>query len=192
MFGLLRNLRTGVLAGCVCLGLSTVAFAGAAPSSPPVAPSPGRPLDIQRLAGRWYEIARVPNAAENDCPFATTDWAPLPNGKFRVTQTCSKGPDAPPGRVIRATADPLDPGGNTKWRMNYFAGLIRRDYWVLDYAPDGSWIILGMPGKHYVWVLCRSPDTPQALREQFVQKIVALGYEGARLVFPVQVAERGE
>ena len=69
----------------------------------------------------------MPNAAENNCPFATTDWAPLPNGKFRVTQTCSKGPDAPPGRVIRATADPLDRVGNTKWRMNYFAGLIRRE-----------------------------------------------------------------
>ena len=183
--------RTGVLAGCLSLGLAAVAFAG--PASQAVAvQQPSRPVDLQRLAGRWYEIARVPNAAENGCPFATTDWAPLPNGKFRVTQTCSQGPDAPPGRVIHATADPLDPVGNTKWRMNYFGGLIRRDYWVLDYAPDGAWIILGMPGKHYVWVLCRAPNAPQALREQFVQKIVALGYEGARLVFPVQVAERGE
>ena len=181
-----------MLVGCLGFGLASGAVAGPAPAQPQPNIQPSRPVDMQRLAGRWFEIARVPDAAESDCPFATTDWQPLPGGKFRVTQTCSKGPDAPPGRVIHATADPLDPVGNTKWRMNYFGGLIRRDYWVLDYASDGAWIILGMPGKHYVWVLCRAPNTPQALREQFVQKIVALGYEGGRLVFPVQLAERGE
>jgi apolipoprotein D and lipocalin family protein len=179
------------MAGCLGLGVAFVALAAqAAPQ--PVTPEPARPVDMARLAGRWYEVARVPNLAESGCPFAATDWQPLPGGKFRVTQICSKGPDAPPGRVVRATADPLDPAGNTKWRMNYFGGLIRRDYWVLDYAPGGEWIILGMPGKHYVWVLSREAITPQAQREQFIQRIVAMGYDAGRLVFPVQVAERGD
>lgn len=187
MFSVLRFCRTAILACGLGLGLTAAALA-----APPQVPQPSRPVALQQLAGRWYEVARVPNMAENGCPFAVTDWAPLPDGKFRVTQTCSKGPGAPPGRVVRATADPLDPIANTKWRMNYFGGFIRRDYWVLDYAADGDWIILGMPGKHYVWVLCREASTPQAQREAYVQRVVALGYDAGRLVFPVELAERGE
>jgi apolipoprotein D and lipocalin family protein len=184
-------LRAAFMVGGMAMGLAMGQIASARAAQPET-PQPSRPVDMQRLAGRWYEVARVPNLAESSCPFAATHWDPMPGGKFRVTQTCSAGPGAPPGRVIHATADPLDPAGNTKWRMNYFGGLIRRDYWVLDYAPDGAWIILAMPGKHYVWVLCRDPQTPQARREEFIQRIVALGYDAGRLVFPVQLAARGE
>jgi apolipoprotein D and lipocalin family protein len=190
-----------VLAGSNAASLATAATAAAtlalaagavAWADPVDPPAPQKPVDMQRLAGRWYEVARVPNLAESECTFAAADWDPQPNGKFKVTQTCAKTPGGAPGRTIRATADPLDPTGNTKWRMNYFGGLIRRDYWVLDYAPDDSWVILGMPGpKHYVWVLARQPFQPQAQREQFVQKIAALGYDASRLVFPVVVASRG-
>jgi apolipoprotein D and lipocalin family protein len=175
------------------LGLASAAWTTGAWADPPInPPPPKKPVDMQRLAGRWYEVARVPNIAESDCPFASTDWDPQANGKFKVTQICSKTLDGAPGRVIHATADPLDASGNTKWRMNYFGGLIRRDYWVLDYAPDDSWVIMGMPGpKRYVWILARQPVQPQAAREQVVQKIVALGYDASRLVFPVQLASEG-
>ena len=155
-------------------------------------PEPARPVDIQHLAGRWYEVARVPNLAESDCPFATTEWQPKEGGKFLVTQTCRKSESAAPDRTIKATADPLDPAGNTKWRMNYFGGLIRRDYWVIDHAADDSWVILGMPGKRYLWILSRQPDAPQAERQAFLQKVASLGYDASRLIFPVTTfAARG-
>ncbi|HUO22035.1 MAG TPA: lipocalin family protein [Caulobacteraceae bacterium] len=186
-----RELTTVTGAGVAAVALIATS-APAAWADPTDPPNPQKPVDMQRLAGRWYEVARVPNLAESDCPFATTDWDPQPNGKFKVTQVCSKSASGPPGRTIHATADPLDPSSNTKWRMNYFGGLIRRDYWVLDYAPDDSWVILGMPGpKHYVWILARQPVQPQAQREQVVQKIAALGYDASRLVFPVMLASRG-
>jgi apolipoprotein D and lipocalin family protein len=189
-----RVCRASVLAVVLAAGPCAAAVASP-PPSPEGAPQLAQPLprlDYQRLAGRWYEVARVPNKAEDDCPVATTDWQPLPGGKYRVTQTCSKAMDGPPGRVIHATADPLEPATNAKWRMNYFGGLIRRDYWVVDRAPDDQWLILAMPGKRFVWVLARQPFTPQVQREQFVQKIAALGYDASRLVFPVTLAERGD
>ncbi len=168
------------------LALATSAMAAA----PPAPVQPTRALELLHLSGRWYEVARVPNLAEKDCAFATTDWKPVGDGKFKVTQTCAKSPDDH-GRTITATADPLDPTGNAKWRMNYFGGLIRRDYWVMDHADDDSWLILGMPGKHYVWVLSRQPRSPQAEREQFIEKIAALGYDAGKLVFPLTLASRG-
>ncbi|GEM_PF-173146 len=184
MFKLSQPIRIGCVAGAVSLIAAATALAE------PAMPQPAKPVDMQRLAGRWFEVARVPNMAERDCPVAMADWEPQPGGKFKVTQTCMKSVGGPPGRVIHAVADPLDPGANTKWRMNYFGGLIRRDYWVLDFAPDNSWVVLGMSGgKRFVWVLTRQPVVPQAQREQFVQKIAALGYDASRVVFPVVLAE---
>ena len=152
---------------------------------------PSKPMDIQRMSGRWYEVARVPNMAEKDCPFAMTDWDPQPGGKFKVTQSCMKTEGGEVTRTIRSSADPLDPVLNAKWRMNYFGGLIRRDYWILDRAADDQWLIMGMPGKHFVWVFARRPNQAQAERAQVVQKISAMGYDASRLVFPVLLAERG-
>jgi apolipoprotein D and lipocalin family protein len=153
-------------------------------------PQPAKPVEPQLMTGLWYEIARVPNQAENDCAFATMDWQPQSSGKFLVTQTCRPAAGAPSSRVIRATADPLDPGANSKWRMSYFAGLIHRDYWVMDHGADNDWVILGMPGKTYVWVLTRQPTAPGPMRAEFLQRIGALGYDTSRLVFPLTLAGR--
>jgi apolipoprotein D and lipocalin family protein len=148
------------------------------------------PVDTRQLEGRWYEVGRVPNKFESDCEFATSDWQALSGGKFSVVQTCRRGLDGP-GRVIRATAQPVDPGSAAKWRMTYFGGLVHREYWVLDHAPDNSWLILGMPGGHYVWVLARRPEAPPNLREHCMRKIAQAGYDASRLVFPNMAAEGG-
>jgi apolipoprotein D and lipocalin family protein len=171
-------------AACVAgLGLCAPALADT--------PQPAKPVELQRLAGLWYEIARVPNQAEGNCPFATTDWQPQSGGKFLVVQTCRPAEGAPSSRVIRATANPLDPGANAKWRMSYFGGMIHRDYWVMDHGADNDWVILGMPGKNYVWVLSRQPAAPEPMREEFLQRISALGYDASRLVFAPALAGRG-
>src|SRR4051812_15983470 len=149
----------GALAGVLGLGAAAVADT----------PQPAKTVELSRLAGHWYEIARVPNLLENNCAFATSDWQPQAGGKFLVTQTCAAAENAPNKRVIKGTADPLDPAGNTKWRMSYFGGLVHRDYWVIDHATDDDWVILGMPGKKYLWVLSRRPNMPEPVREQMMQ-----------------------
>jgi apolipoprotein D and lipocalin family protein len=100
-----------------------------------------------------------------------------------VLQTCKHDAEGPP-REIRATAQPVDPGSAAKWRMSYFGGLVHREYWVLDHAQDNSWLILGMPGGRYVWVLGRRPEAPAGLREHALRKVAAFGYDASRLVFP--------
>jgi apolipoprotein D and lipocalin family protein len=139
------------------------------------------------LVGRWYEIARVPNLAETSCPFAASDWQPQPNGRFQVTQSCSRTEGGPITRTIKGTAEPLDPASHAKWRMSYFGGLIHREYWFMDHAADDEWLILAMPGKPYVWILSRRPQLPEAARQQALQRIAAMGYDVKRLVLAGRV-----
>ena len=163
-----------------CLAVTAPAWAATLAG----APEPVKTVDIQRLQGRWYEIARIPNRFEKDCGFATTDWVPQSGGRFLVTQTCKKTEVDRDGHVTRATADPLDPAGNAKWRMNYFGGLIRRDYWLVDHAADGSWVLMGMPRRPSLWLFGRQQSLTPVQREQALQRARALGYDPALLVFP--------
>ena len=184
--GLIAAVITAMTIGAFAPTITLAQSAVAATTQPSFIP----PVDTRLLEGRWYEVGRVPNRFESDCELATSDWQALSGGRFSVVQTCKHGLDGP-GRVIRATAQPVDPNSAAKWKMTYFGGLVRREYWVLDHAPDNSWLILGMPGGRYVWVLARRPEAPASLREHCMRKIAAAGYDASRLVFPVLVAQGG-
>ena len=182
--GLLRKLRTGVLAGCVCLGLSTVAAAGAAPSAPPAAASPGRGLDIQHLAGRWYEIARLPNKTQRGCQAGASDWSRAAEG-FSVVQSCHRGAPDGPLAEWKAKARVADPVTNAKFKMSFFGGLLTQEYWVLDRREADGWLILSTHDGHYLWLMSQKPTLPAAVRAQVVTRIRQLGFDPSRLEWPL-------
>ena len=182
---LYRPLSDWPLTAAFALGLVLGRAGPALAADEGPSPQPARPVEMSHLVGRWYEIARVPNLAENNCPFATSDWQPQTGGRFQVTTTCSRAENAPATRIIKGTAEPLDPAGHAKWRMSYFGGLIHREYWFVDHAPDDDWVILAMPGKPYVWILSRQAELPTATRDMVVQRVASLGYDVKRLVFPL-------
>src|SRR6478672_4012036 len=46
-------------------------------------------VDLTRYAGRWYEIARLPNSFQTKCTGETTaDYELLPDGQLRVVNQC--------------------------------------------------------------------------------------------------------
>jgi len=166
--------------GVLALGL--LAFATEA-----AAPSPTKPVDLQRYYGRWYEVARVPNHFEKGkaCSGPTADYRQDPDGGVTVVQTCHVDTPTGPERVYRAAAQILDPGMNAKFRLTFFL-MLSKDYWVLDHAPDYRWAIVGDPSGQYVWLFSRDPVVSQPLRDALVARTRALGYDVRRLEFPLQ------
>src|SRR5690349_11114023 len=62
-------------------------------------------VDLSRYAGKWYEIARLPNRFQRDCDSDTSATYTLrPDGKIGVLNECRKAD----GRMksIRGTAKP--------------------------------------------------------------------------------------
>ena len=115
------------------------------------APQPKKPFDIGRMAGRWYEIARTPNAFNRDCQAGTTDWAPAGTGLFRITATCRKGSINGPAKAISAMVRITDPVTHAKVRMSILGGLVANDYWLIDHADDYGWLIMGTPAGPDGW-----------------------------------------
>ena len=140
---------------------------------------PAKPVDLQRYIGKWYEVARLHNKPEEPCVSAQADYIAQPDGGVRVVQTCFEAGGHL--RYFRATMKILDPGTNAKFRLTFFPFLYK-DYWVLDYAADNSWVVLGEPTGKYLWLFSRTSDL-QAHKAELVARARALGYNTNALIY---------
>lgn len=175
-----RGVRAPVLCRLI-VGLAL--FAATAAQATPLAPEPTKPIDPERYMGRWYEIARVPNALQDRCEGATSDWSKDNNGRYAVVQTCHIGSPTGPTKVWKGSAQLVAP---SKIRIGFFGGFIHQDYWVIDRSDDYSWSIMGTPDPRYVWIMSRRPVLSSQERAALVAHTRALGYGAVQLVFDEQ------
>lgn len=168
---------------CVSLVLVALAAAGAAVAG---APQPAKPVANALYSGRWYEIARTPNARQKNCQGDTSDFSPLGDGAFSVVETCHKGALSGPSRALKTKARILPGSRGAKFTMSFLGGLIHQQYWILDHAADNAWALMATPGGHYIWLLARRPTMEAAAKAGAISRLSALGYNPARLVFPAQ------
>lgn len=138
------------------------------------APAPRKPIQFDRMMGRWYEVARTPNDRQKGCFGAYADWVKK-GDKVTVTNHCRKGSPTGKAEVYRATARLVD-AGKARISMAFFLGAINQEYWILDHADDYSWSIMATPGGNYVWIFSRQKTIPAALKAQLVAKVNAWGY----------------
>lgn len=50
------------------------------------------------------------------------------------------------------------------------------DYWVIDLAPDYSWVLVGAPSRKYLWILARTPTLEAATTTHLKDKSRSLGF----------------
>lgn len=158
-----------------CAGMAGPALAAAAP--------PAKPVSSEFYSGKWYEIARTPNAGQRDCQAATTQFTTTSDSGFRVVQICRKGSASGAAKTFNTTGKIVaGTPRNARFSMSFLGGLKKQEYWVLDRADDQSWAIMATPGGNYVWLLSRDADMPATLKAAALAKVRALGY--AKLEFP--------
>ncbi len=174
--------------------VGVVLGAGLAGSALAAAMPPAKPVSTAFYSGKWYEIARTPNAGQRNCQAASTQFKPPPvrtgvnliadRGAFSVVQICRKGAAGGPVKTFNTTGKIVSGARNAKFSLNFLGGLKKQEYWVLDRADDQSWAIMGTPGGNYVWLLSRQPVMTPATQAAALARIKALGY--AKLEFPQQ------
>jgi apolipoprotein D and lipocalin family protein len=104
--------------------LATVAALTAAQTASAQAmPQPVPHVELTKMMGRWYEVARLPNITQRGCQAGTSDWTRNGEG-FSVVQACHKGAPDGPLSEWKAKARVADPVSNAKFRMSFFGGLI--------------------------------------------------------------------
>ena len=164
-----------VLAATVALSACATLQRG--PVGNAAVPQPSKPVDLNRYAGLWYELARYENGFERDCEGVTARYGLMDDGKVSVVNTCRQGRIDGPGKTSEGRAKVVEDSGNAKLKVSFFGPFYVGDYWVLDRADDYSWSIVGEPSGRYLWLLTRAPVPDAGTRETILRRVRALGYD---------------
>lgn len=145
-------------------------------------------VDLSRYAGRWYEIARLPNRFEEKCAGdVTAEYTPLGDGRIKVVNRCRKKD----GRMTEAegVARPADKSGaNSRLKVRFapaflsFLPFVWGDYQIIALAPDYSHALVGDPSRKYLWLLSRTPRMDEGTYTRLTEKARAEGFDVSRLI----------
>ena len=137
-------------------------------------------VDLQRYAGTWYEIARVPNRFQDQCSRGTTaEYKLREDGRLDVVNRCLDED----GNLDEAKglAKIVDPDSNAKLKVSFVSFLGWRpfwgDYWVIGLDPDYRWAVVGTPDREYGWVLARTPTLDEEALDEVFAILERNGYE---------------
>lgn len=142
-------------------------------------------VDLQRYAGTWYEIARLPFKIQEGCWATTATYTPLPHGDIRVENVCRDQSLTGPERRSVGKAwipNPQEPG---KLKVQFFWPF-SGDYWILKLDEDYRYVLVGTPDRRYLWILSRSPRLDPAAYDGLVQEAGSLGFPVDKLILTPQ------
>jgi len=167
-----------LLGGLAVVALLAGACASLGPRRPPLATVPS--VDLQRYAGKWFEIAAYPHFFQRGCTGSTAEYAALPDGRISVTNRCVKNGESV---TVRGVARVVPGSGNARLKVRIGPAPFAGDYWVIALdSRDYQWAVVGHPSRNYLWILARRPTLDPALYQRLLREIERLGYDPARIV----------
>ena len=159
-----------VLGACAAAGGDTVSELQTVPS-----------VDLSRYLGTWYEIARYPNRFQRDCYRSTATYSLRDDGDIRVVNACRRdGPDGEE-KLVEGRAWVVDKATNAKLRVRFFWPFWG-SYWIIDLGQDYEYVVVGHPGRNYLWVLSRTPTMEDQVFQGIADRLRRNGYDPARLI----------
>lgn len=166
--------------------LLLASLAVASPTSAATLPNePVRTLALDRYAGQWHEIARLPMYFERKClDGVTANYVPNADGTVRVENTCTtaKGQMSIVGvaRIKDGQAGALEVRFAPGWLS--WLPLSWADYWVIEVDPDYQWAVIGSPGQKHLWILARKVGMDRSLFQTLKEHSRLRGYNVDKLI----------
>lgn len=136
-------------------------------------------VDLNKYAGLWYEIAKIPNSFQDQCIKGTTaKYVLKDDGEIAVINSCIDED----GKLDDADgiARVVDKKSNAKLEVSFVSFFGWRpfwgDYWIIGLDEDYQWAIVGTPNRKYGWVLSRSQKLNKETIDTIFQIIKDQGY----------------
>ena len=157
-----------------------VGLAGCAGTPREVDPVTG--FQVDRYAGKWYEIARLDHPFERGLSNVTAHYSLRKDGDIRII---NRGYNESAGRWEEAeghakfTAGP-DVGS---LRVSFF-GPFYGGYNIIDLDRESyRYALVAGNDRDYLWILSRSPELDTDVKARLLEKAESLGFAVDELIF---------
>ncbi len=158
--------------------------------APPTVPV----VDLNRYAGKWFEIARYPNKFQKKCVGNTTATYTLkPDGNVEVFNQCLVKNGTLDGATGEAKA--VEGSSNAKLEVRFAPKSVSflsgnwGDYWIVDLDGDYKYAAASDPKRENLWILSRTPEMNDATYQNILRRLERLGFNPAKLQKTPQNAE---
>lgn len=141
-------------------------------------------VDLNRYVGTWYEIARFPHRFEKDLQCVSATYTLREDGRVTVL---NKGRSIKDNslRTAEGVAWTPDPKTSAKLKVQFFWPF-SGNYWILDLDNEYQQVLIGEPGREYLWILARSKTLDEEVYLRLVQKASSMGFDTSKLEFVSQ------
>lgn len=144
-------------------------------------------VDLKRYAGKWYEVARLPNSFQKKCVGnVTAEYRLLDDGKIEVTNSCREADGKM--SVARGKARIKNEKTNAKLEVRFapaflsFLPLVWGDYWILELGENYDYAVVGDPSRKYFWVLSRAPEIEETRLQEILRRANEKGFETSKII----------
>ncbi|MEH6566289.1 MAG: lipocalin family protein [Halopseudomonas sp.] len=156
--------------------------------------TPVQPFEAERYLGTWYEVARLDHSFERGLSGVTANYSLRDDGGIKVI---NRGCNAEKGEWEEAEGKAyFAETPNQGFLKVSFFGPFYGTYAVfgLD-QQDYQYSFVSGPNTDYLWLLSRSPQPDQAVKDEFVRRAEALGFPTSELIWvthPANACGSGE
>jgi apolipoprotein D and lipocalin family protein len=146
-----------------------------APKDLPTVPE----VDINKYAGKWFEIASFPSTFQKHCKCTFAEYTITDKGYLKVYNQCI---DKRNGKIIDITgkAFPVEGSNNSKLKVQFFA-LFKAPYYIIDLDENYDYALVGSPDRDYLWILCRTTSMSDETYQKLCNKAQSLGFDVSKL-----------
>jgi apolipoprotein D and lipocalin family protein len=143
-------------------------------------------VDLQKYAGKWYEIASYPTCFQKHCTMTTADYTLTDKGYMIVENRCNRDSLNGKKSYIKGKAFVVKNSGNAKLKVQFFWPF-RGKYWIIDLADDYSYAVVSQPNQKYLWILSRTPQMKVAVYDQLIFMLKVKGFDVTKLKKTIQI-----
>lgn len=132
-------------------------------------------VDLNKYAGKWYEIASFPQRFQKGCNCTTATYTLTDKDYVIVENRCNKNSVNGKESYIKGKAFVEKNSGNAKLKVQFFWPF-KGAYWIIDLDDDYTYAVVGHPNRNYLWILSRTPQIDENTYNQIIGRIQQKGF----------------
>lgn len=158
----------------VSLGILGVALFNSCSVGIPKGATAIRNFNPQKYLGKWYEIARFDYKFERNMDNVTATYSENEDGSIRVN---NRGYNYLKKEWKEATGEARFVKDQTEARLKVsFFKPIWSGYNVIDIDDNYQYALVAGNSLKYLWILSRTTEIPESIRQRFLEKAKKIGY----------------
>ncbi len=143
-------------------------------------------VDLNKYAGKWYEIASYPQRFQKGCHCTTAEYTLSDKGYVLVENKCNKNSVTGKISSIKGKAFVEKNSGNAKLKVQFFWPFTGK-YWIIDLADDYSYAVVSHPNKKYLWILSRTSNMEETIYQQIIFRLKEKGFDLSKIKITEQL-----